>query len=325
MKIFSGVQPTGNLHIGNYFGAIKQWVDLQEDNDCLFCIVDLHAITTPYNKEELRKSVIEKAIVYLAAGVNPEKSAIFIQSKVKEHTELCWLLNSITPIGELFRMTQYKEKSLKKKQDSSAGLLNYPILMSADILLYSANGVPVGEDQAQHVELSRDIAKKFNRQFGETFPLPKALLPEYGARLMSLTDPKKKMSKSDHTDNAISLFDSPEEIKRKIKKATTDTYKTVKYDPIKRPGISNLLVIYSIIKNCTVEDAEKEMKDKSYKAFKEELMEAVTDRLSIFRKKKEELESRETYIQAILSQGEEKARKIAQSKMSEVRAKMGLD
>lgn len=324
MRIFSGVQPTGALHIGNYFGAIKQWVDLQEENDCFFCIVDLHAMTVPYNRDNFQKSILEKAIVYLAAGLNPEKVVIFVQSTVKEHTELCWLLNTITPLGELYRMTQYKEKSTKSKQNEGAGLLNYPILMAADILLYDTEVVPVGEDQKQHVELARDIARRFNNRFGETFTLPKEVLPKSGARIMSITNPKKKMSKSDSKENSISLFDSEEEIRRKIKSAVTDNYKTIKYDKVRRPGISNLLTIYSILSEKSITDIEKEMKGISYGAFKESLAELLVEKLEPFRAKKEELSGREVYVREILKQGEEKARKIASMKMEEVRNKMGI-
>ena len=196
MRVLSAIQPTGAIHIGNYLGAIKQWIDLQEKNECIFFICDLHSITIPYDPKEFQKNILETAITYLAAGVNPEKSIFFVQSKVKEHTELCWLLGSVTPVGDLLRMTQYKEKSKQFKKNLDAGILNYPILMAADILLYKANAVPVGEDQAQHVELTRTIARKFNQRFGKTFNEPKTILPKMGARIMSLTNPKKKMSKS---------------------------------------------------------------------------------------------------------------------------------
>jgi tryptophanyl-tRNA synthetase len=325
MRIFSGIQPTGNLHIGNYFGAIKQWIELQEENDCVFCIVDLHAITVPYDQEKLHELVMEKAIIYLAAGLDPEKVVIFVQSSVKEHTELAWLLNTITPLGELYRMTQYKEKSAKDKKNEGAGLLNYPILMAADILLYNTEVVPVGEDQKQHVELARDIAKKFNRRFGETFVLPKEKLPRTGSRIMSLSEPTKKMSKSDSNKaGSITLFDSPEEIRKKIKSAVTDTYKTIKYDKEKRPGISNLLTIYAILSEKEIKSVEKEMQGKTYKVFKEELAELVVEKLEPFRKKREEFSGRDVYVQEILKQGEERARTLAESKMNEVRKKMGL-
>ncbi len=325
MRIFSGVQPTGNLHIGNYFGAIKQWIDFQDEHECLFCIVDLHAITVPYDNEKLQDLIFEKAIVYLAAGLDPEKVTIFIQSTIKEHTELAWLLNTITPLGELSRMTQYKEKSAKEKQNDNAGLLNYPVLMAADILLYDTELVPVGEDQKQHVELARDIARRFNNRFKETFVLPKERILKSGARIMSIAEPTKKMSKSDKNKaGSIFLFDSEEDIRKKIKSAVTDTYKTIKYDKEKRPGVSNLLTIYSIFSEKEIPEIEKEMKGLSYKAFKESLAELTVEKLEPFRRKKEELSGREVYVREILKQGEKKARTLAQSKMNDVYSKMGL-
>ncbi len=325
MRIFSGIQPTGSLHIGNYFGAIRQWLDFQHNNECVFCVVDLHAITVPYDAKNLPNLVQEKAIVYLAAGLDPEKVIILVQSSIREHTELCWLLNTVTPLGELYRMTQYKEKSTKHKKEECAGLLNYPILMAADILLYDTEIVPVGEDQKQHVELARDIARRFNSKFGETFVLPKVKLPKEGARIMSLTEPTKKMSKSEaDKKSSISLFDSPEEIRKKIKSAVTDTYKTIKYDKNKRPGVSNLLTIYAILSDRSIKEVEKEMKEKSYKVFKEELAELLVEKLEPFRRKREELLSREVYVREILKQGENRARIIAEAKIAEVRKKMGL-
>ncbi len=325
MRVFSGIQPTGSLHIGNYFGAIKQWLDFQYENECIFCIVDLHAITAPYDNEKLQELIMEKAIIYLAAGLDPEKVIIFTQSSVKEHTELCWLLNTVTPLGELYRMTQYKEKSTKYKDKENAGLLNYPILMAADILLYGTQMVPVGEDQRQHVELARKIARKFNSTFGETFILPQEKLPTQGARIMNLADPTKKMSKSD-TDKkgSISLFDSPEVIRKKIKSAVTDTYKTIKYEPKKRPGMANLLTIYALLADTTAKEVEKEVKGKTYSAFKEELADLIIEKLEPFRRKREEFMSREVYIKEILNQGEKKARVLAESKMEEVHKRMGI-
>ncbi len=216
MRVFSGIQPTGKLHIGNYLGAIRQWIELQEKNECVFCIVDLHALTAPFDPKTLQDLILEKAIVYLAAGISPEKSIIFVQSQVKEHAELTWLLNTVTPIGDLLRMTQYKEKAKKFKENLNAGLLNYPILMAADILLYKTDVVPVGEDQKQHVELARTIARKFNQKFGEVFKVPEVKLPKSGARIMNLIEPSKKMSKTDPIESYIGLFDTPEEIKDKI-------------------------------------------------------------------------------------------------------------
>jgi len=324
MRIFSGIQPTGSLHIGNYFGAIKQWLDYQYEDECVFCIVDLHAITTSYDTENLQKLITEKAIIYLAAGLDPEKVIIFVQSRVKEHTELSWLLNTITPLGELYRMTQFKEKSEKNKKNENAGLLNYPVLMAADILLYDTELVPVGEDQKQHVELARTIARKFNSTFGETFVLPKSKLASQGARIMSLTDPKKKMSKSDGEANYVSLFDSPEKIRKKINSAVTDAQKTIKYDKKNKPGISNLLTIYSLFSGKPIKDIEKEMKGKSYKALKNVVAETTVDSLEPFRKKREEFLSRDVFVEEILKQGEKRARILAETKMHEVRKKMGL-
>ncbi len=324
MRIFSGIQPTGTLHIGNYLGAIKQWIKLQEKNECLFCIVDLHALTAPYQSKDLQSLVLEKAIIYLAAGVNPEKVIIFVQSEIKEHSELAWLLNTVTPIGELNRMTQYKEKSKKFKQNINAGLLNYPILMAADILLYQTDIVPVGQDQKQHVELTRTIAKNFNQKFGQTFNIPKVKLLATGAKIMSLTQPTKKMSKSDLLESQISLFNSPEEIKQKIMKAVTDTGKIIKYDPKNKPGISNLLTIYSLFSEKPIKELEKKFKSKGYADFKKHLIELLILKLKPFRQKRKELLQREVYVKEILNQGRKRAQIIAQSTIQDVKKKMGL-
>lgn len=323
MRIFSGIQPTGEIHIGNYSGAIKQWIELQEKNECLFCIVDLHALTVPYDPEAFQQMCLEKAVVYLAAGIDPEKSIIFTQSAVKEHTELCWLLCTITSLGELYRMTQFKEK--KKKSNENAGLLNYPILMAADILLYDTEIVPVGDDQKQHVELAKDIARKFNSSFGETFAIPKPQVLKTGARIMSLSDPRKKMSKSGLRENYISLFDDSETIKKKISRAVTDTEKEIKYDIKKKPGISNLLSIYSIFSGKELKEVEKEMKGKSYKKLKDELTDLLINKLEPFRRKRKELMEREVYVEEILKKGADRARVIAEAKMKEVRKRMGLE
>jgi tryptophanyl-tRNA synthetase len=324
MRIFSGIRPTGDLHIGNYLGAIKQWIALQDSNECVFCIVDLHAITTPYNPKELQKNILETTAVYLAAGINPEKSIMFVQSDVKEHAELAWLLETITPMGELSRMTQYKEKSKQHKDYVNSGLLNYPILMAADILLYKSKGVPVGKDQEQHVELTRTIAKKFNQKFGEVFPEPKALLPKTGAKIMSLTDPKRKMSKSDEPKSYISLFDSPEDITKKIMSATTDSGKDIMYNVTKKPGISNLLTIYSLLTDKSVEDIQRDFVKKSYADFKKSLAKVLIDYLDPFRRKQVELQTRDIYVKEILNKGASRAKIIAETTMSEVRSKMGL-
>ena len=324
MRIFSGIQPTGQIHIGNYLGAIKQWVELQEKADCVFCVVDLHAITVPYDPKKMRESIIEKAIAYLATGINPEKSIIFVQSEVREHTELCWLLNTVTPVGDLERMTQYKEKSKKFKANLNAGLLNYPILMAADILLYQTDVVPVGEDQSQHVELARTIARRFNQKFGQTFKVPELKLAKSGAKIMSLQNPEKKMSKTDIPESYIGLFDEPEVIKQKIMRAVTDTGKIVKYDLKKKAGISNLLTIYSLLSDKPIKDIERKFKGKGYADFKKSLAELAINYLEPLRRKRKELLSREVYVKEILKQGERRAKTIAQSTMQEVRKKMGL-
>jgi tryptophanyl-tRNA synthetase len=323
-RIFSGIRPTGNIHIGNYLGAVKQWIALQDSNECVFCIVDLHAITTPYDPKELQKNIIEATSIYLAAGVNPEKSVIFVQSEVKEHAELAWLLETITPMGELSRMTQFKEKSKQYKEYINAGLFAYPVLMAADILLYKALGVPVGKDQEQHVELTRTVAKKFNQKFGNVFEEPKTITPKMGAKIMNLQDPKKKMSKSDDAKSYISLFDSPEAITKKIMSATTDSGKDVTYNITKKPGISNLLTIYSLITDRSVEDIQKDFVKKSYSEFKKSLATELVNYLEPFRRKQKELQTRDVYVKEILNKGASRAKIIAETTMKEVRSKMGL-
>ncbi len=324
MRIFSGIRPTGELHIGNYLGAIHQWIELQEKHECIFCIVDLHAITTPYRPEALQKNILDVAIAYLAAGLNPEKCVFSVQSRVKEHSELAWFLGTITPLGELQRMTQFKEKSKKHPTYINAGLLNYPILMAADILLYQTDIVPVGKDQEQHVELARMIAKKFNQKFGQTFKEPEVLLPKMGAKIMSLQNPKKKMSKTDSPQGCIELFDEPEVIEKKIMSAVTDPGKIIKYEPIKKPGISNLLTIYSLFSNRSIGELEKKFKNGGYEKFKKSLSELLINSLEPFRRKRKEFLSREVYVKEILSQGTKRAQIIAQSTIQEVKKKMGL-
>jgi len=324
MRVFSGVRPTGELHIGNYLGAIKQWIELQEKHDCVFCIVDLHAITTPYQPENLQKNTWELTIAYLAAGLDPEKCILFVQSQVKEHAELAWLLGTFTPLGELKRMTQFKEKSRKHPEYVNAGLLNYPLLMAADILLYKTDLVPVGKDQEQHVELTREIARKFNKTFGEVFKEPKSLLPKIGQKIMSLQNPKKKMSKTDDPLGYIGIFDEPEEIKKKIMSAVTDLGRIIKYNPLKKPGISNLLTIYSLFSGKRIKDLEKNFKGKGYEEFKKSLLRLLIENLEPLRKKRKELLTREVYVKEILEQGRKRAQVIAQSTMVEVKKKMGL-
>ncbi|PIR72693.1 MAG: tryptophan--tRNA ligase [Candidatus Nealsonbacteria bacterium CG10_big_fil_rev_8_21_14_0_10_36_24] len=324
MRVLSGIQPTGQIHIGNYLGAIKQWLLLQEKNECFFFIADLHSLTIPYQPENLQKNILETAIVYLAAGINPEKSIFFVQSDIKEHTELCWLLNTVAPIGDLERMTQYKEKSRQFKKNINAGLLVYPVLQAADILLYKTEGVPVGKDQVQHIELARTIARKFNQRFGKTFVEPKAVLAKMGAKIMSLNNPKQKMSKSLESQSYISLFEEPGEIKRKVMSAVTDTGKQIKYNPGKKPGISNLLIIYSLFSEKPIKEVEKIFKGKGYAQFKKSLAELLINSLEPFRKKRKELLSREVYVRETLKLGAKRARAIAESTMHDVRQKIGL-
>jgi len=324
MKIFSGIQPTGELHIGNYLGAVKQWLQLQDEHECLFCIVDLHAITIPQDPEALRKATLGKAIEYLATGLNPEKCIMFVQSHVSQHPELAWIFNTITPLSELERMTQYKDKAAKQKKGVNAGLLTYPALMTADILLYKTDAVPVGEDQSQHLELARMTARKFNHTYGDVFVEPETILPNEGARIMSLKDPTRKMSKSDGPSSYISLFEEPSSVQKKIMSAQTDTGKVIKYDPKKKPGISNLLTIYALLSDKPIKEVEQRFKGKGYAQLKKALAELMINELEPFRKKREELLRRETYVHEILKKGAEKARATAESTMKEVRAQIGF-
>jgi len=319
MKVFSGIQPTNQLHIGNYLGAIKQWINLQDKHNCLFCIVDLHSLTVPYQPKALQDRILDVASAYLSAGLNPKKSIIFVQSKVKKHSELAWLLSTVTPLGDLERMTQFKDKAKKHKQNVNAGLFNYPVLMAADILLYQTDLVPVGQDQKQHVELAREIARRFNARFGQTFTLPKAVIAQTGAKIMSLTQPHKKMSKSDPAPSFISLFDKPEEIKKKITSATTDSGKEIKYSPSKKPGISNMLTIYSLFSQKPIKALEKEFQGKGYQSFKQELAKLLIEQLKPFRTKQDPKQ-----LQKILETGAAQAQKIAKQTMREVKKSMGL-
>ena len=325
MKIFSGIRPTGDIHLGNYLGAVKQWIELQEKEDCVFCVVDWHAITTPYEKKNLQKQILDLAASYLAAGLNPEKCILFVQSQVKEHAELAWLLGTITPLGELKRMTQFKDKSQKHPEYVNAGLLNYPLLMAADILLYEAEAVPIGKDQVQHLELTRNIAEKFNKKYGKAFAVPKPLLPKQGATIMSLTDPEKKMSKTDNGKGCIGLFESPKEIEKKIMGATTDSGKEIKYDLMKKKGVSNLLTVYSLFSDKTVKEIEKEFQNKGYGDFKKSLAELLIEKLKPLRQKKQELMKNPAYVNSVLENGAKKARKRAEKTMARVREKMGLE
>lgn len=325
-RIFSGIQPSGNLHIGNYLGAVRRWAPLQKEYDCIYCVVDLHAITVYQKPEILRKKIKETVAILLAAGINPEKSIVFIQSHVVQHSELAWILNTITPISELEKMTQFKDKAMKQKASVGAGLLNYPVLMAADILLYNAEAVPVGEDQRQHVELARVIARKFNNLFGEIFKEPQELIRKEGARIMSLTDPTKKMSKSDEDPmGCVGLLESPDEIREKFKKAVTDSNKEIIFRPDK-PAISNLLTIYSEFSGQSIKNLETKYKNATgYAEFKMDVAEAVIAGLSNFQKKYADVDKDQDYVLKVINHGTEKARSIAILTMKEVRKKIGLE
>ncbi|MDP3901251.1 MAG: tryptophan--tRNA ligase [bacterium] len=323
MRVLSGIQPTGEIHLGNYLGAVKRWVELQNTHECLFPIVDLHALTQSQNPKTFRSQVMEKAAELLALGVNPETSVLFIQSSVREHTELAWIFNTITPVGELERMTQFKDKSAKSK-NINMGLMDYPVLMAADILLYQTDLVPVGQDQTQHLELTRETARRFNSLYGKTFKEPKGLLAKEGAKIMSLKDPSKKMSKSDGPSSYLSMFEDALSVKKKVMAAVTDTGKNIQYDPNKKPGISNLLTIYAILKGVSILKAESQFADADYSSFKKAVADLLLTTIEPFAKKKQELLSRELYVQEILERGGQHASSIAQGTMQNVRSKVGL-
>ncbi len=322
-RIFSGVQPSGNLHIGNYLGAIKNWVKLQDEFESIFCIVDLHAITVPQKPEELRKRVLEVAKIYLASGIDPEKSSIFIQSHIKEHAELAWVLNSIAKMPELDKMTQFKDKTQKGGRESAGvGLYDYPVLMAADILLYDTEKVPVGEDQVQHVELTRTLGKRFNSRFGETFVIPEPYITKEGMRIMGLDDPAKKMSKSAASEyNYIALTDEPDVIRKKIKKAVTDSGSEIKYEDSK-PALKNLINIYSGFSGKSTKEIEAMYVGKGYGDFKADLAEVIISKLQPIQEKMKALSDEE--VLQILKEGAEKVQKIAENKMKEVKEKIGF-
>ncbi|WP_187143780.1 tryptophan--tRNA ligase [Bacillus tuaregi] len=321
--IFSGIQPSGTITLGNYIGALKQFVELQDEYNCYFCIVDQHAITVPQDPIVLRKNIRSLAALYLAVGLNPDKATLFIQSEVPAHAQAAWMMQCISYIGELERMTQFKDKSAGKDAVSAA-LLTYPPLMVADILLYSADLVPVGEDQKQHLELTRDLAERFNKKYNDIFTIPEVRIPKVGARIMSLQDPTKKMSKSDPNQKAfISLLDEPKQIEKKIKSAVTDSDGIVKYDIENKPGVSNLLSIYSIFSGKTIPEIESEYEGKGYGDFKGDLAKVVIEALSPIQQKYYDLmESSE--LDDILDKGAEKANQVASKMLKKMENAMGL-
>jgi tryptophanyl-tRNA synthetase len=325
-RVFSGIQPSGTSHLGTYLGALKNWVALQDDYDTFYCIVDLHALTTPQDPKVLRTNVREIAAIYLAAGLDPAKAVIFRQSRVSEHAELCWLLNCVAKVGELSRMTQFKDKTQKGGAEAAGvGLYDYPVLQAADILLYDAHLVPVGEDQRQHLELTRTLARRFNHLYGDTFVVPEVMIPKTGARVMALDEPTAKMSKSRPTPGGyIALLDAPDEIRRKIRRARTDSGTEVTATPDK-PAIANLLGIYAAMTGKSVAELEEEYHGKGYGDLKKDLAEVVVEGISPIRERTLALLDDPAELDELLESGAERARKVARRKLDEACAKMGLD
>ncbi len=322
--IFSGIQPSGSLMLGNYLGAIKNWVDLQDNYNCLYCIVDLHAITVRQEPAALRKATRDVLIQYIAAGLDPEKNIIYIQSHVPQHAELSWILNCFTYMGELNRMTQFKEKSARHAENINAGLFTYPVLMAADILLYQTNLVPIGEDQKQHLEIARDIAMRMNSIYDGLFNIPEPYIPKSGKRIMSLQEPDKKMSKSDENkNNVIFLSDEPNIIINKFKRAVTDSENEIRYSKDK-PGISNLIDIYSCVTDKTIEQIEKEFVGIGYGDFKLAVAEGVINKLNPIKERFKELSNEKDYIDNIIKVNAEKANYIASKTLRKVHKKIGF-
>ena len=323
--ILSGIQATGNLTLGNYIGALKNFVKMQDEYDCYYMIANLHALTVRRDPAELKENTLKVLATYIAAGIDPEKSTIFVQSQVHEHAELGWVLDCYTYMGELSRMTQFKDKSDKHADNINAGLFTYPSLMAGDILLYQADVVPVGEDQKQHLEITRDIAERFNKLYGDTFKVPEPYIPKAGARIMGLQDPASKMSKSSTIPNdTILLVDTPEEIMKKVKKAVTDSEGIVKYDVENKPGVSNLMTIYSVIKNISLDEVEKQFEGKGYGEFKTIVGEAIVKELEPFHKKYNELMNDKIYLEKIYTEGSRKASEKARKTLNLVYNKVGL-
>ncbi len=322
-RVFSGIQPTGTAHLGNYLGAIRNWVNEQDTYDNIYCIVDLHALTLPREPAELREAIRRLAATLLAAGIDTKRSALFVQSHVHEHAELAWIFDCITPLGWLNRMTQFKTKAGEDREAANAGLYTYPVLQAADILLYQSDAVPVGEDQRQHIELARDIAATFNHRFGETFIEPRPLIREEGARIMSLSEPEKKMSKSDNDASYVALLDSPDVIRKKIARATTDSQRTIVFDE-NRPGIYNLLTIYRLLGGQTPQQIEQEFEGKGYKEFKAALADRVVAALEPIRLRYEELMRDPAELDRLLAEGAARVRPIAAQTLRTVKERVGL-
>ncbi len=323
--ILSGIQATGKLTLGNYLGAIDNWVKMQEEYDCYYMIANLHSLTVRNEPETLRNNTLKILAIYIAAGLDPEKNTIFIQSQVKEHSELGWILDCYTYMGELSRMTQYKDKAAKHADNINAGLFTYPALMAADILLYKADLVPVGQDQMQHLEITRDIAERFNKLYGTTFTIPEGYVRKTSAKIMGLQDPTSKMSKSaTNINDVIFLEDDPEVILKKFKKAVTDSENKVRFDPETKPGVSNLMQIYSAITSKTMEEIEKEFEGLGYGTFKTKVAEVVIEKLEPIQKRYKELLNNPKYLEEIYTRGAENARKVAAKTLNTVKEKIGI-
>jgi tryptophanyl-tRNA synthetase len=325
MRIFSGIQPTGRKHLGNYIGAIRQYVEGQDRGDAIYCIVDLHAITVAYDPADLRERLYDTAAILLASGLDPARCILFRQSDVREHTELCWILSSATAYGDLTRMHQFKEKSAEQRDFVSSGLFFYPVLQAADVLAYRTDEVPVGEDQKQHIELMRDIAQRFNSRYGETFVLPRHRIPEVGARIMDVQSPDRKMSTTGGSEQGtVFVLDEPAEVVRKFKGAVTDSGREIVRGPDK-PGITNLIEILAVFQGSTPEAVEKQHAEAAgYAAFKEEVGQTVADALAPVRERYEELRPDRAALERILDEGAEKARAISSQVVAEARDRMGL-
>ena len=321
--IFSGIQPSGTLTLGNYIGALRNFVKLQNDYDCIYCIVDEHAITVRQNPADLRRRCLELAAIYIASGLDPQKNLIYCQSHVSAHAELAWILNCFTYMGELSRMTQFKDKSAKHADNINAGLFTYPVLMAADILLYQTNLVPVGVDQKQHLELCRDIAQRFNGVYGNVFTIPEGYIPKVGAKIMSLQEPEKKMSKSDPEETYIALLDDPDTIRRKIKRAVTDSDGEIRYDPENKPGVSNLLSIMSALGAGDIETIVADMQGKGYGELKNRTTECVINALTPLQSEFKRLIADKGYLQSVIDENAQKAAYLANKTLRKVQKKIG--
>jgi tryptophanyl-tRNA synthetase len=323
--IFSGIQPSGNLTIGNYIGAMKNFVALQDEYDCYYCIVDLHAITVRQDPAELRRRSLELAALYIAVGLDPEKITLFIQSHVPAHSELAWILNCFTYMGELARMTQFKDKSKKNEENINVGLFDYPALMAADILLYQADLVPIGEDQRQHLEITRDLAIRFNNAYSPTFTVPEAYYGKLGARIRSLQDPLSKMSKSDPDENAfIAILDEPDAVRRKLRRAVTDSESRVCFSVENKPGVSNLMTIFAAMQGLDLAGVEKHFEGKGYGAFKDEVAEAIIEGMRPVREKYASLIADKKYVGGVLKAAADRAERVAGKTLAKVQRKIGL-